>query len=133
MANWYGHARTNYFRVKDQEAFAQWAKSRGNLEVIRDAEGRVGLLSDHEYGGWPDFKYDEATDETQECDLFQDVAAHLQEGSVAVFMEVGAEKLRYLTGFALAVNSQGETVETSLDGIYELAKSLGDEVTEAEY
>lgn len=133
MADWYGHARTNYFRVKDQEVFTQWAESIGNLEVIDDAEGRVGLLSNNEYGGWPHFKHEGGTDEEQEIDLFQEVAAHLQEGSVAVFMEVGAEKLRYLTGSAVAVNSKGQTVEVTLDDIYAVAKSLGDEVTVAEY
>ncbi len=133
MANWYGHARSNYFRVKDREQFDQWAKSVGNLEVIEDAEGRVGLLSDDEYGGWRHYKHDEENEEEHEIDLFHEVAAHLQEGSVAVFMEVGAEKLRYLTGHAVAVNSRGETVEVSLGDIYHLAKPFGSEVTEAEY
>jgi hypothetical protein len=43
-------------------------------------------------------------------DLFGEVAGHLVEGSVAVFIEVGAEKLRYLTGWAVAVNSSGVTM-----------------------
>src|SRR4051794_10973698 len=92
MADWYGHARSNYFRVKDRQKFEQWAASIGSLEVIDDTEGRVGLLSHDEFGGWPHFRFDEKTDEEQEIDLFQEVAAHLLERSVAVFMEVGAEK-----------------------------------------
>ena len=47
MANWYGHARSNYFRVKDREKFEEWTKSIGDLEVIEDDEGRVALLSNH--------------------------------------------------------------------------------------
>lgn len=133
MANWYGHARSNYFRVKDEEAFERWAESIGNLIVIGDTEGRVGLLSEDEYGGWPCSRFDPDTDEVQEIDLYQEVATHLQQGSVATFMEVGAEKLRYLTGMAVAVNSEGKTVEISLTDIYDLARSLGDEVTVAEY
>jgi hypothetical protein len=35
--------------------------------------------------------------------------------SVAIIMEAGAEKLRYLQGRALAVNADGETAEISLD------------------
>ncbi|HVX15929.1 MAG TPA: hypothetical protein VHC22_32395 [Pirellulales bacterium] len=134
MANWCGHARTNYFRVKDKEAFERWAESIGDLEVVDDAEGRVGLLSNHEHGGWPLCKCDpEKGDEDEDFDLFQDVASHLADGSVAVFEEVGAEKLRYLTGVAVAINSEGESVRVALTDIYRLAESLGKEVTGAEY
>lgn len=54
------------------------------------------------------------------------VAAHLVDGDVAVFLEVGAEKMRYLGGIAYAVNSQGESRTVSLEDIYEQAKPLGD-------
>lgn len=29
MANWYGSARSNYFQVKDAEAFLGWVERRG--------------------------------------------------------------------------------------------------------
>lgn len=101
--------------------------------MIEDDEGRVGLLSEGEFGGWPSLRDGDETDEEEEIDVFQGVAAHLQEGSVAIFIEVGAEKLRYLTGHAIAVNSKGQTAEVRLSEIYDLAKVLGDEVTEAEW
>jgi hypothetical protein len=133
MADWYGHARTNYFRVKDKEKFDKWAKSIGDLRVGADDKGRVALFSEDEYGGWPRSIYDEETDEYEDIDIYGQVAGHLAKGAVAVFQEVGAEKLRYLTGFAVAVNAEGETVEISLDDIYRLAEPLGDEVTVAEW
>jgi hypothetical protein len=132
MANWYGHARTNYFRVKDVDKFCEWAKALGVLETETDA-GRVALLSADEYGGWPTSIFNEETEEYEDIDIFQQVADHLEEGSVAVFMEVGAEKLRYLTGYAIAVNHKGDIVKVTLDDIYWLAQPLGTEITVAEY
>jgi len=52
---------------------------------------------------------------------------------VAIMMEAGAEKCRYINAYALAVNSKGETKEISLDQIYELAQPLGEHITRAEY
>ena len=37
MANWYGTARSNYFRVKDKDAFLKWADGRG-LGVFKNEE-----------------------------------------------------------------------------------------------
>ncbi len=61
------------------------------------------------------------------------LAAYLKDDEVAVLMEVGSEKLRYLCGFATAVNSKGETVSISLEHIYELARKLGPNITPAQY
>ena len=136
MADWYGNARSSYFRVVYKDKFVQWSKSFGdNLKVVKDNEGRVALLSHAEKGNWPLTRYDPKTDEEEEedIDLIGEVAAHLQEGSVAVFTEIGAESLRYLTGWAVAINSKGEKVEVKLNDIYERARCLGHEITGAEY
>ena len=37
MANWYGTARSNYFQVKDKDAFLKWADGRG-LGVFKNKE-----------------------------------------------------------------------------------------------
>jgi hypothetical protein len=133
VEGWYGSARTNYFRVKDSYTFTKWAESIGGLRVTENVEGQVVLLSEEEDGGWPRWRYNEATDEDEEMDLFQQVATHLQGDSVAVFVEVGADKLRQLTGLAVAVNASGKTVAIALHQIYELARSLGGEITGTEY
>lgn len=44
---------------------------------------------------------------------------------MAVLEEVGAEKLRYLIGQALAVNHRGETISVSIDDIYKKIKQVG--------
>jgi hypothetical protein len=62
------------------------------------------------------------------------LSTHLAEGSVAVIVEAGAEKLRYVHGHAVAVNSKGEQLCIGLGDIYEMAeKRFGGEVTRAEY
>ena len=133
MANWYGKARTNYFRVKDVEAFRE-TKAFKNLEVeVIDKDGMVGLLAEGEFGDFPSGYHDE-NDEWVDVDVEALVAEHLIEGEVAVFMTVGWEKMRYLTGSARAINSAGQTRQVDLDDIYDLARrELGPNVTTATY
>lgn len=70
-------------------------------------------------------------------DLVRELAEHLPKGQVAVLMEIGAEKLRYLTGVAIAVNHKGRVVEVMLSDIYRKAarsfRIAESEITEATY
>lgn len=149
MANFNATARTNIFRVKDVDALkhdlstygitpATWDESRRGAEFVLDDRpvnqpaGSVALFS---FGGWPSldeedtasrlelFEEDDVVPSEYES-LHQLVAAHLIEGEVAIFMEAGAEKMRYVSGVTVAVNSAGDTRRIDLDDIYELAKEL---------
>jgi hypothetical protein len=120
MANWYGSSRSNYFRVKDCDAFLQWVERRG-LALFENSED-AALFAIHsgdstDAGSWP--SYDPETD--TEIDLVAELAQHLPKGEVAVLMEIGAEKLRYLTGIAIAVNHKGRAAVVSLDDVYRKA------------
>ena len=132
MANYYASARSNYFKVKDAEAFKAWVGSTPNLGLW-EKDGMFALYSTcPDSGGWPSWYLDDDGDEL----YFEvtDVAEFLTEDSIAVFMESGAEKLRYITGYAVAVNHKGETVQIGLGDIYELARAkFGIEPTVAEY
>ena len=129
MANWYGSARSNYIRVKDREAFLEWAASLPDVEVV-DRDERFALLVTGD-GSWPSFRCDR---EDEEFDLAVEIVGHLAEGEVFIFQEVGAEKLRYLTGWAKAVNSAGETLEVSIDDIFRLVSDHWNLIpTEARY
>ena len=136
MANWYGSARSNYFRVRDKNAFLKWADGRG-LGVFRNEEGRDLFAI---YGGestgdgsWPSYDVEGDT----EIDLVTELAQHLPKGQIAVLMEIGAEKLRYLTGVSIAVNHQGRVVELTLSDIYRKAsrafRVVESEITQATY
>jgi hypothetical protein len=117
MANWYGSSRSSYFRVKDCDAFLKWVEKRG-LGVFRNSED-VALFAIHsgdstDGGSWPSYDLESDT----EIDLVAELAQHLPKGQVAVLMEIGAEKLRYLTGIAIAVNYKGRAAVVSLDDVY---------------
>jgi hypothetical protein len=63
----------------------------------------------------------------------EELALHLADEEVAVLQEVGAENLRFVNGYAIAVNNKGERRDISLENIYDLAKELGSNITKAEY
>jgi hypothetical protein len=121
MANWNGSARSNYVRVKDRRTFMVWALSLPDVEVV-EQEGAFALLVTGEDGGWPSFRSCDDREEDEAIDLAAEMANHLAPGEVCIFQQVGAEKLRYLSGSALAVNSAGETLQISIDDIYTLVR-----------
>ena len=135
MANYYEASRSNYFAVKNLEAF-KTAIEMFPIEIVsreeKDGEILVGLLGDYENGfAWT--YYDEDTEDDVEIvweDIFKE---HLADDSVAIFMGTGSEKLRYLSGWAVAYNNKGETRSVDLSSIYELGKELGSKMTEATY
>jgi hypothetical protein len=120
VANWYGTSRSNYFRVKDAGAFLKWADERG-LGVFKHQHDE-GVFAIHggastDDGSWPSYDMEEDED----IDLVAELAEHLCGDQIAVLLEIGAEKLRYLTGVAIALNSQGATVELTLSDVYRTA------------
>jgi hypothetical protein len=122
MANWYGSARSNYVRVKDDEAFSAWVATLPGVELVKK-EGKFALLvgRDSDTGGWPSFRFG-ANNEDEEIDLAAEIATHLGPGEIFVYCECGAEKLRYLTGWATAVKNTGESLHVSIDDIYSLVE-----------
>jgi len=144
MANFYGTTRSNYFAIKDPEAFvAEMAKYP--VEVIadphRDEEGNeIGTLygfmdSDDDGGGDIWTIYDDDNEEYTEVDWADVFNRHLQDDWVAVIQSVGAEKHRYLSGFAVLYNNKGETHSVNLDNIYLFADTFGygKHITKAQY
>lgn len=132
VADYCPFVRSNYFRVKDPEAFKSWCERLG-LEVIEDGErpGLYGFIAD---GGIPDSRPDPETGEEEEIDFFAELAGHLAEGQVTEVREIGYEKMRYLIGVTHAVRWDGEVLEVSLDDIYALvAAQWGLDMTRAEY
>ena len=136
MANYEATSRSNYFRVKDTEAFEAWAHSRGLILLQGNkAEDQTGIAPEEmSDGDWPSTVYDEAEDDFVEIDFIDELAGHLADGEVAVLMSAGHEKLRYVSGFATAITSEGEVARVSLTDIYDKLKEAGyTGVTPAEY
>lgn len=136
MANYYGSARSNYFKVKDEDAFKAALSEIPDIEVHGSDKGFCVLVgSSSDSGAWPCWGWDEDGEE-YEIDIPEIVSEHLQDNEVAIFEEVGAEKLRYLIGYAEAINNKGERRSISLNNILELAEELTDKpenITSAEY
>jgi hypothetical protein len=123
MANYYATTRSNYFRVKDNAAFEAWCAAR-NLKFWTKDIGEMGTCyaisaDTMDCGGWPSHDPEEDAD----IDFTAELALHLNAKDIAVLFETGAEKLRYITGEALAVHSDGRVVELSLHEIYERAEA----------
>jgi hypothetical protein len=136
MSNFCGTARTNYFRVKDLDKFKEFVSSISCELIIYDNdENKVGFYSnDCDTGCFPSSIYNEETDDLDDLNIVETVSKHLAEGEIAVFMEAGAEKCRYISGWATAVNDKGERVDISLMDIYDWAeKKFGKKPTFAEY
>lgn len=126
MADYVGYARSNHFRVRDEVSFLYWVGTLPGVVTRREdgnAERFALLAEDGDDGGWPNWRHDYG--EEEEIDLHAELAGHLAEGEVAVLEEVGAEKLRYLVGYAVAVNHRGEKLAVSLDDIYEKVRAAG--------
>jgi len=130
MANYYCSCRTNYFEVKDLKAFKEWC-GQYPVQFITGDGNLVGLIGDDPNGGsWP--TYNDDTDE--DIAFAAELSEHLADNSVAILMEAGSEKSRYVIGYAVAINAAGERLVISIDDIYALVKTeWGVVPTRAEY
>ena len=135
MANYYEQARSGYVKVKDKEAFRAFLERFGGaVEMIEDDKGRVGFLAQE---GIPSTCMpDDSGSEPEEVDFVSELAGHLADHEVMIVMGTGYEKMRYLVGYAVAINNKKERREIDLAQIYELAKQLTRKpkrITRAEY
>lgn len=135
MANYYGQTRSNYFFVKDADAFLEEMK-KFPVEIIKEEKNGMTLYgfldADSNGGGSVDFYADE-DGEYIEVDWSDFFARHLADGWVAVIVSSGNEKYRYISGHAVAYNNKGEEIHLDLSDIYTIANHLGDNITRAEY
>lgn len=137
MANYYGTTRTNYFAVKNPVVFLEEMNSLPCMVIHKDLEDGTrlyGILdSNDDGGGLPWDVWDDETEDYKQIDWLEIFSRHLEDDHVAVLMEIGSEKYRYLTGYAIAVNNRNEQLRIDLDDIYSLAETLGKHVTQATY
>lgn len=158
MASWYGHSRSNYFKVKNAKKFQEfcdkWGAKMITNKFLLDEKNKAvkkldpllkeryaeegtllhGLTGDDEFGGLPSCLWDDDGNEKANFDDFlKELATHLADSWIAVLQEVGAEKLCYITGVSIAINSKGEQRNINLDNIYKEAESLGEHMMPCQY
>ena len=112
---------TNYFRVKDKEAFYEAiADYPAKVFVHPEDDQLISLAAEcYDDQGWH-----KTTRSGKRFSIYSTVGKHLAEDEVAVFMEVGGARLTYLGGKAVAVNSKGKRTTVDLSDIYEKARVL---------
>ena len=137
MANYTATARSNYFAVKDAAAFEAWCQERDikTWQGTHENAGRHAIAPNDtsDSGSWPEYCDDDGDPIEDLCNA---LAAQLADGEVAVLLEVGNEKLRYLIGTATAVHASGKRVDFCLSEIYTRAReAFGDTaaIAHAEY
>lgn len=126
MANYYGVFRSNRFHVRDRDRFHAWAETIPDLDVLEE-DGRMLLVPSEwsDGGGLPGLR-ETGDGEHEGIDFVDELAPHVAPGAVAVLVEAGSSRLRYLTGTALAIRGAddpaGWAIERiHLDDIYEKA------------
>jgi hypothetical protein len=116
MGTYEATAHSNYVCVRDQAAFRAWCDALAITVVSHDTNPiLVGML-------FADAIPRERDGEGIDFEI--ELAAHLVPGQIAVLIEVGHEKQRYLVGYATAVNASGTCRSVVLDDIYDLIDDL---------
>lgn len=121
MANYYCAVRTNYFRVKDPDAFKRF------MARVVGAEERVDVWEEEERdeAGNPVFAfgcygsilgigigYDPETDDFDDYDFdgfVNGLSELVADDDAIIILESGHEKLRYVTGSAYVITSTGSS------------------------
>lgn len=120
MANYYGNTRTNYFHVKNEEKFRELMKHviswDGDIEIWDDRQDENGVPV-FAFGGYATIGgYQEDIDDTDDDPDYDEFINRLSEcvaeDDAVIIFEVGNEKLRYFTAYAVIVTSTGaETID----------------------
>lgn len=113
--------RTNYFKVKDREFFANRMEICGIKEIYTNQEGMVSIN-----GGYMPSSYDEEQEdgsyETVEFDLETEIVKHLTDDSVCVLRFLNNQGARELDAYATAFDSKGEYIIIHLSDIEGMAR-----------
>lgn len=110
MANYVCTVRTNYFHVKDEEAFRKLVKgivSDYGIELFEknDSDGRK-LFGFESYGSLNGIRKDNAEDNDEydaEDVLYQELQSCVAEDNAIIILTAGNEKLHYVAGDAVCI------------------------------
>ena len=138
MANYEGCCKSNQFQVKDGPAFEKFMEEQayGDLEIwpcnpppcghyrmerISEKMPKPKVYPTYQFGG-----YEGIVEELRDGGSFyKELAKHLVRGEVAIIIEAGNEKLRYVGGYGVIVNWKGRIKSVNLiDEAIKVAKSM---------
>ena len=119
MANYMASARTNYFRVTDEEKYKELFNGLCGEDDIADFTKEENGVVYHGFGSYCSIEYcapsEEDDDYEYNFDAFLDeLQKILPDDEVFVYMEAGNEKLRYVSGYVIVMTNK-ECKSMSLD------------------
>ena len=114
MKNYHGFACTNTFGVKDETAFLVALQAYPQIQVIKRGD-KFMLVCEKDN---VEFVAETAeVDGAAEVDIPGIVAHHLRPNETALFVETATEGMRYLSGYAIAIDSQGWRCAVGFDHV----------------
>jgi hypothetical protein len=121
MATYGETARSNYFAVKDPEAWKTFCERWGVADI--DEKGLYGFVSSDGITSWQtkiDANGDEVDDE--DADFDSELEAQLVDGEVCVIQAVGNEAHCYVIGYAKAISPGRDMIYFDLQQIYDMVE-----------
>ena len=107
MANYMATARTNYFRVTDEEKWQELFNGLCCEDEIHDFTEERNGVKYHGFGAYDFINYLGGNEE--ECDwekFVTELKKILPDDEAFIYIEVGNEKLRYVNGFVIVVTNK---------------------------
>lgn len=130
MANYIATARTNYFKVTDEDKYNEWFSKLLAEDIIQDfTETKEDGTILHGFGSYAHidftgYHFDDDEEIEKEIDLIPELQELLPDGEAFIYLEAGNEKLRYVLGYALIVtNAEARGVNLNVVA-EEVAKEL---------
>ena len=117
-------ARTNYFRVTDEEKYKELFNHLCGEDNIHDFSKEKNGILYHGFGSYGNIDY---IDENEEYDFnafLDELQKILPEDEAFMYFESGYEKLRYVTGFSIVVTKKEIVYESIGNWAISKAKEL---------
>lgn len=111
MANYIASARTNYFRVTDEEKYKKLFDGLcGEDDITGFTKEENGVIY-HAFGSYCNIEYCEVfgADDDYEYDFntfLNKLQKILPDDEVFIYMEAGHEKLRYVSGYVIVMTNK---------------------------
>lgn len=125
MANYLATARTNYFRVTDEERYQKLFEHLVAGDEVKDlTKERDGVLY-HGFGAYGSIDWQE--NEEADCDFnhfLEELQKILPDDEAFIYQEVGHEKLHSVDGYGFVVTSK----EIRAESISSWAKEMVEEL-----
>ena len=121
MADMYGAIRSNWFKVKDAEAFKAWFEENchfGYEIELWCEDGRAAFGGYEQYpSAWPRYQDDDEDVYDYDLEYFAElVRVHLEDGEELRVLAAGNEKLRYVNATHLVVTHETVTFSDLTEG-----------------